>query len=234
MRLWKEAYHPTKGVLGSSPQKILWKYAFIWWLFCHTVVNNSSILHVYFHPGLAEIPAHVGSQKVVDTPTNAHCWLVNIYLGVGRVLQLVHDRSHLINATICIYISRVGCVTRACMVGGMSRQKRLHLLCHLKPLYWTKFNEFLIQKLQGPVLHIGLWKCRTHPSHSYCLEGWYLYGQIFLWPYKKVDSASDLSSSQAYIKKRRTPIQVFLAPNAYTNSFIVCSCILCILSVNCN
>ncbi len=25
------------------------------------------------HPGLAEIPAPVGSQEVVATPTNAHC-----------------------------------------------------------------------------------------------------------------------------------------------------------------
>ncbi len=37
-----------RGVWGCSPQKILWKYAFIWWSFSHTVVNISSILHVYF------------------------------------------------------------------------------------------------------------------------------------------------------------------------------------------
>ncbi len=30
----------------------------------------------WIHPGLAEIPAPVGSQEVVDTPTNAHSWLV--------------------------------------------------------------------------------------------------------------------------------------------------------------
>ncbi len=29
-------------------------------------------------------------------------------------------------------------------------------------------------------------------------------------------------------------IQVFPVPNAYTNYFVVCSCILCILSVNCD
>ncbi len=31
--------------------------------------------------------------------------------------------------------------------------------------------------------------------------------------------------TQAYIKKGRIPIQVFPVPNAYTNSFVVCSCI---------
>ncbi len=34
-------------------------------------------LMVQSHPGLAEIPAPVGSQEVVDTPTNAHCSLVD-------------------------------------------------------------------------------------------------------------------------------------------------------------
>ncbi len=34
--------------------------------------------------------------------------------------------------------------------------------------------------------------------------------------------------SQAYIKKGHTPIQVYPVMNAYTNSFVVCSCILCI------
>ncbi len=37
-----------KGGSGVLPQKILWKYAFFWWSFCYTVVNISSILHVYF------------------------------------------------------------------------------------------------------------------------------------------------------------------------------------------
>ncbi len=46
-----------------------------------------------FHPGLAEIPAPVGSQEVVATPTNARCRLVNICLGAGRVLQPVQDGS---------------------------------------------------------------------------------------------------------------------------------------------
>ena len=41
------------------------------------------------HPGLAEIPAPVGSQVVVATPTNGHCGLVGICLGAGRVLQLL-------------------------------------------------------------------------------------------------------------------------------------------------
>ncbi len=43
-----------------------------------------------------------------------------------------------------------------------------------------------------------------------------------------------VSTPQAYIKKGRTPIQVFPVLNAYTNSIVVCSCILCILSAKCN
>ncbi len=31
-------------------------------------------------------------------------------------------------------------------------------------LYCIKFREFLTQKLQGPVLHICLWKCGTRPA----------------------------------------------------------------------
>ncbi len=38
-----------------------------------------------YHPGIAEIPALVGSQEVVATPTNTDCWFVIIYLGAGRV-----------------------------------------------------------------------------------------------------------------------------------------------------
>ena len=34
------------------------------------------------------------------------------------------------------------------------------------------------------------------------------------------------NESQAYIKKGHIPIQVFPVPNAHTNSFVVCSCIL--------
>ncbi len=40
--------------------------------------------------------------------------------------------------------------------------------------------------------------------------------------------------SHAYIKKGHTHIQVFPVPNAYTNSFVISSCIICILSANCN
>ncbi len=72
------------------------------------------------YPGFAEFPAPTGSQEVVTTPTNAHCWLVNIYLDTGRVLQTVQDGSHLINVMICIDIDRAGWVTRACILGGCS------------------------------------------------------------------------------------------------------------------
>ncbi len=40
--------------------------------------------------------------------------------------------------------------------------------------------------------------------------------------------------SQAYITKGRKAIQVFPVPNAYTNAFVVCLYIICILSANCN
>ena len=43
-----------------------------------------------------------------------------------------------------------------------------------------------------------------------------------------------VSNTLAYIKKGHTPIQVFPVLNVYTNSFVVCSGILCILSANCN
>ncbi len=140
-------------------------------LYTMIIAGNDRKSSKLFHPGLAEIPAPVGSQEVVDTPTNAHCWLVNTCLGAGRVLQLVQDGSHLINVMICLDISRVVWVTRACMVGGMHCQKRLHVWCLLEPLYCIKFKEVLTQKLQGPFLHIGLWKCGTRPAPSYCLEG---------------------------------------------------------------
>ncbi len=39
---------------------------------------------------------------------------------------------------------------------------------------------------------------------------------------------------QAHIKKGGPHIQVFTVLNLYTNSFVVCSCILCILSANYN
>ncbi len=45
---------------------------------------------------------------------------------------------------------------------------------------------------------------------------------------------NQISTPQAYIKKGRTPIQVFPVPNAYTNSFVISSCIICILFANCN
>ncbi len=83
----------------------------------------------------------------------------------------LRDGFHLINVMICTDVSRVGCITRACMVGGMHWQKRVHLWCPLKPLYCFKLHEVLTQKVQGPVLHIGLWKCGTHPAPSYCLKG---------------------------------------------------------------
>ncbi len=164
------------------PRKLSWVYIIHKVLCRITSVKNQFLLNTTWkvhivtplniiHPGLAEIPAPVGSQEVVYTPTNAHCSLVNACLGAGRVLQLVQDGSHLINVMICIDISRVVWVTRACMVGGMYWQKRLHVWCLLESLYCIKFKEFLTQKLQGPVLHIGLWKCGTRPALSYCVEG---------------------------------------------------------------
>ncbi len=39
-------------------------------------------------------------------------------------------------------------------------------------------------------------------------------------------SRIEKSDPVAYLKKGSIPIQVFPAPNAYTNSFVVCSCII--------
>ncbi len=133
------------------------------------------------HPGLAEIPASFGSQEVVATPTNVHCWLVNICLGAGLILKPVQDGSHLIDVMICIDISRVGWATRACRLGGMHCQERTQLQCSLKPLYCIKLQEVLTQKLKGPILHTGLWKYGTCPAPSYCLNGQSLICDITSW-----------------------------------------------------
>ncbi len=38
-----EGYYLLTGGLGALPQKILWKYPFIWWTFRHTVDNILSL-----------------------------------------------------------------------------------------------------------------------------------------------------------------------------------------------
>ena len=80
-------------------------------LICNWSVFQTLCVDLALHPGLAEIRAHVGSQEVVATPSNADSLLVIICLDAGRVLQPVQDGSHLINVMICTHINRVEWVT---------------------------------------------------------------------------------------------------------------------------
>ncbi len=88
---------PGKPLPGSTSGKIeiqylsvqcificlVWEDSFIWnarkyslWSItaCElNAFNTNPPSSLQYHPGLAEIPAPVGSQEVVDTPTNAHC-----------------------------------------------------------------------------------------------------------------------------------------------------------------
>ncbi len=51
--------------------------------------------HTYSHPWLAGLAAPVGSPEVTDTPTNPHCWLVNVCLRSGWVIRSVQVESPL-------------------------------------------------------------------------------------------------------------------------------------------
>ncbi len=105
------------------------------------------------HPGLAKIPAPIGSQEVVATPTNSRCWLVNICLGAGRVLQPVQNGSHLMNVMISIGILTQNYRDPSCTLAFEYVGPVLH------PAMVRKDNPSFVTS------HPGTQQCRKNSGH---------------------------------------------------------------------